>query len=222
MTHIKRIVKYQVNQRGTRRLECVKVMKMLRRMQVQWCIRRCSRLVNEDTRCEPWQGCHYKDEPPLNAPPKHANLRALYPISRTLSHTIFTLSPARCLYAHLTLICQFIAATHLNFFFTFWYSMGCFWPRNICLILCSKYILKLKNQLVWSDFNIEKQEQTMGGGEGLWTNWAFPFCMQRERRGNACSVKSPAVNIDNWKLGPDQPLPTATHQPALCPPFLPK
>ena len=133
MTHIKRIVKYQVNQRGTRRLECVKVMKMLRRMQVQWCIRRCSRLVNEDTRCEPWQGCHYKDEPPLNAPPKHADLRALYPILHTLHCPIqYSLCLWRCLYAHLTLICQFIAATHLNLLFTFWYDVGCF--------LASKYM----------------------------------------------------------------------------------
>ena len=86
------------------------------------CIRRCSSLVNEDARWEPWQGCHYKDEPPLNAPPKHTDLRALYPISHTLLHTIFTL--ARCTSS--TYISQFIAATHLKFFFTFWSSGGSF------------------------------------------------------------------------------------------------
>ena len=94
------------------------------------CIRRCSSLVNEDARWEPWQGCHYKDEPPLNAPPKHTDLRALYPISHTLLHTIFTL--ARCTSS--TYISQFIAATHLKFFFTFW-SSGFFLPQNICWII---------------------------------------------------------------------------------------
>ena len=45
-----------------------------------------SSLVNADTRCELlWQGCHYKDEPPLNAPPKHADLRM-----RPLNTRIYT------------------------------------------------------------------------------------------------------------------------------------
>ena len=43
----------------------------------------------------------------------------------------------------------------------------------------------------WSGLvHIGKQGQTMAAERGLWTNWAFPFCMRRERRGNARGKKS--------------------------------
>ena len=105
------------------------------RSKVQWCIRRCSSsLVKEDTRWEPWQGCHYKDEPPVNARALNTRIYAHYIPSSTHCPIQYSLCLCWCLYAHPTLICQFIAATHFNFFFTFWYSVGCFLPPNICLI----------------------------------------------------------------------------------------
>ena len=74
-----------------------------------------------------------------------------------LSHTIFTLSHlARCLYAHLTLICQFITATHLNLFFTFWYGVGCFFGLQI--YIWSTYALNIFSENIFSsNFQVEYQ-----------------------------------------------------------------
>ena len=165
------------------------------------CIRRCSRLVNEDTRCELWQGCHYKDEPPLNAPPKHADLRSHYIPSflhtlRTVPYNIHSVSsgtmPLCTSHTYLPVYYgdTFEPFLHLLIRRGLFFGLQIYIWSICALNIFSENIFSSNFQveyqplsgLIW--FHIEKPTIISRGRKagGLWTNWAFPFCMRKQER----------------------------------------
>ena len=147
----------------------------------QLCIKRCKhqKTASTSTRTRdvlPDRPCHNKDEPPVNARNKHADLRA--PLYRTPS-TLCIIQYPLCLSAYPPLICHFIAPAHLNFFLIVWFGVA---HKYVIILLRNMWDHGTPSRsyclAVVSLWKSAAKARTADGRErGFWTNWAFPFCM---------------------------------------------